>query len=296
MNEMYCERMINISVVVPIFNHWHLVPYLLKGVGEQELASNQFELILVDNAPDSIPTDLELPGWCTLIECLTPGSYAARNAGIAVARGQLLAFTDADCVPTPEWLSSAWRYWSDTQGRSLVAGGVSIEPADWNAMSVCEMYDVALGLPQQRYVRNGYAVTANLFIPRLVFEEIGFFDAKRFSGGDADFCRRATASGWSLGYCEAARVRHPARQKLEELCTKQRRVVGGQLRSGPLRRRLKYGVALMLPPARAWVMALRSKRLLLGQRLQVCGVVAYLKLVGLVEMLRLLLGGMPERR
>ena len=288
--------MIKFSVIVPVYNHWHLVPKLLKGMEMQELASDQFELILIDNGSDGIPTDLEMPVWCVLIECETPGSYAARNAGIGVARGHLLAFTDADCVPTPQWLSTAWKSWSKMQSRSLLAGGVSVEPADWNTMSVSEMYDVVLGLPQQRYVRNGYAVTANLLIPRLAFEEVGLFDSGRFSGGDADFCRRATARGWFLGYCDDVRVRHPARQKLEELSTKQRRVVGGQLRSGPLCRRLKYGIAFMLPPMRAWLMTLRSKRLSLKQRVIVCSVVAYLKLVGLVEMLRLLLGGMPERR
>lgn len=289
-------KKLSISVIVPVYNHWELIPKLLDGLQSQDISGDDFEVIIVDNGSTYIPSNLKLPKWCKLLSCSTPGSYAARNVGVEAARGHLLAFTDADCVATPTWLSSGWRRFLAEPVKTLIAGGVCVEPLDWCDMTSCEMYDVALGLPQQRYVRNGYAVTANLFIPKKAFEEIGIFDDKRFSGGDADFCRRATAQGWSLNYCDEACVLHPARRNLNELKTKQRRVVGGQLRSGPLRRRIKYGIALLLPPIRAWKMAIFSKRLSLKQRVQVCFIVAFLKLIGLLEMIRLIFGGNPERR
>lgn len=286
----------DLTVIVPVYNHWHFVPALIEALRSQELSTDQFELILIDNGSDNIPTELELPMWSKLLECHTSGSYAARNVGINASRGQLIAFTDADCVPTPQWLTEILRCWSGTNGMSLVAGGLRVEPTNWAAMTISEMYDIALGLPQQRYVSNGYAVTANLLIPKQAFENLGLFDPQRFSGGDADFCRRAVAQGWGLIYCEQAEVVHPARRNIEELLTKQRRVVGGQLRAGPLRNRLKYGIAYVFPPLREWVIALRTKRLSLIKRLQVCGIISFVKFVAFLEMIRLFLGGKPERR
>jgi len=73
-----------------------------------------------------------------------------------------------------------------------------------------EVFDVIMILPQEHYVRRGYAVTANLFVPAAAFDEIGLFDEQRFSGGDAEFCCRASSQGWRLPYHPEARAIYPA--------------------------------------------------------------------------------------
>lgn len=289
-------EMKNISVVVPVYNDWDMVPSLINALESQMIPSEEFELILVDNGSDVNFMDRSLPSWARVIECTTPGSYAARNAGVGVAVGQLIVFTDADCIPEPQWLAQGWKAWSDAGGKCLVAGGVRIEPQNPDAMTISEMFDVVHGLPQQRYVRNGYAVTANLMVSREIFGDVGLFNANRFSGGDAEFCRRATARGWGLLYCDGARVLHPARRELKALTTKRRRVLGGQLKFGSPLQRPKYAIRATTPPLRAWVRTLRSDRLSLRQRLRVCGVIALLTLVEIKEMIRLIFGGTPERR
>lgn len=285
-----------VSVIVPIFNHWTLVPALLKRLELQAVDDGFFELLLIDNGSDFIPDDLALPSWARILFCETPGSYAARNVGVRTAQGRVLAFTDADCLPDPEWLRLGLERLERAGERTLVAGDVRMEPQDWTSMSSAEAYDVVMGLPQARYVSHGYAVTANLFIPASAFEQVGLFDERRFSGGDAEFCRRAGAKGWSLLFCAEAAVVHPARQHWDELRTKQRRVKGGQLAAGPIKRRLLYGAITCIPPfAQCW-RALRATRLGLAGRIRVCGVLWRLWGVGLAEMLRILVGGRPERR
>src|SRR5690606_4863449 len=152
-----------------------------------------------------------------------PGSYAARNLGAAAARGRLLAFTDADCRPAPGWLAAMAEAATRLPGR-LLAGPVRIvanEPP--NAF---EIYDRIRGIPQERYVRQGYATTANLAVPRPVFDALDGFDAARFSGGDADFCRRAGRAGHAVVLVPGAAVAHSARASWAELATKARRVKG----------------------------------------------------------------------
>jgi len=286
----------SVSVIVPVYNHWELVPVFMERLYEQTVEEEFFELLIVDNGSDNLPEKLALPPWARLLSCSTPGSYAARNVGVGAAQGELIVFMDADCRPSPHWLEAGWKCWSASDGRCLVAGGIRVEPVNWNRMTVSEMFDVALGLPQQRYVKNGYAVTANLMIPKAAFHEVGLFDATRLSGGDIDYCRQATAKGWALVYCPQAEVVHPARQDVNQLRTKTRRVVGGHIKFGPILRRIRCAFGLMFPPVSHWSMALRCNRLSIRQRVQVCGLAALLKFVGFIEMIRLLLGGMPERR
>ena len=283
------------TVIVPIYNHWHLVPTLLEHLARQTLGTNRFEVILIDNGSSHIP-EIPLPTWSRLLHCTAPGSYAARNVGVRAARSELLVFTDADCQPRPQWLDQLVAAAGRESTRALVAGGVSMEPFDWRSTTRSEIFDVVMGLPQERYVRHGYAVTANLLVPALAFNEVGLFDENRFSGGDAEFCRRAITCGWELHFCPKAEIIHPARRSWEEIRTKHRRVKGGQLSAGPWRRRLLYGVMTLTPPLRQAFFALRSRRVGVMKRIEVCGMLIGLWGVGVVEMVRIVLGAPPERR
>lgn len=285
-----------ISVIVPVYNHWNLVPHLIQCLARQTIGVDRFELLLVDNASTEFVVPQALPDWARILECRTPGSYAARNKALELARGDLLVFTDADCLPQPQWLERLVREFAGAPAKQVVAGGILVEPENWATATVYELYDVALGLPQSRYVcKSGFGVTANLAMPRALLKDLGGFDARRYSGGDADFCRRATADGARLIYCEAAMVIHPARRTWQELARKVRRLKGGQVKSGTVRQRLRFALSTFLPPVHVWKLVLCSPRLTRGQSLRVCVLHGGLWLVGLVEFLRLLAGGQPRR-
>ena len=147
----------------------------------------------------------------------------------------------------------------------------------------------------ERYVRLGYATTANLIVPRQAFDAVAGFDARRFSGGDADFCRRAERAGHGIVLVAAAVVEHPARDSWEEVATKARRVKGGQITGGPLGLRIRWFLRTLIPPLRATARFIRAPRPW-SERLTAIRVLYRLWLVELAEMARLLAGGTPERR
>jgi glycosyltransferase involved in cell wall biosynthesis len=291
------------SVIVPVYRQWDLLPSLLADLAGQEGAP-AFEVVVVDNAPDgdtggdlgggpARPGLSDHPGLALRpLACATPGSYAARNAGAAAARGAWLVFTDADCRPAPGWLEALGAAAAETPG-ALLAGPVEVVAAGARP-NPCEIYDMIRGIPQARYVARGYAATANLAVPRAVFAALGGFDARRFSGGDAEFCRRAGAGGHPLRLVAAARTRHPARADWAELEDKARRIKGGQIAAGPLRRRIAWSLRTLLPPvgdARAYLRAAapaRWRRIAIRLRFRLWG-------VEVAEMLRLLAGGAPRR-
>ena len=280
-----------ISVVVPVYRQWHLVPGLLDGLRRQSVSAAEFEVILVDNASPDFVAPTHPAEHVTIVRCDRPGSYAARNAGAKRARGALLVFTDADCVPSPGWLAAF-------QARGgvdrLLAGRVEVVPGS-ERPSLIEIFELVKGIPQDRYVAHGYAATANLAVPRTVFEELGGFDGSRFSGGDAEFCRRAARAGRPVAYVPEAEVRHPARATWAEVATKARRVRGGQMVIDTPWRYRSFAGTLASPVLSTWRFAWDQRHPLRYRGVAV--LVAWaVCLVEIVETVRLRLGRGAERR
>jgi GT2 family glycosyltransferase len=178
--------------------------------------------------------------------------------------------------------------------KTILAGNIIVKSTD--TPSLAELYDVSLGFPQERYVKKGYAVTANLAIPKVIFDNIGIFDSTRFSGGDADFCKRALKQGYRLKFIPEATVFHPARKSWSEYVTKVRRTKGGQIRAGKISRRVKFFLITLIPPLWRFWRVLLSDRLKLGQKFRVMGFQLMLWIVEMHEAIALLLGKTPERQ
>lgn len=291
-----------LSVIVPVYRDGALLTGVLAALCEQKgLAGHaaelpRFELIVVDNDPDG-PQPLlpmaSLPFDAQVLPCAAPGSYAARNAGAAVARGAYLVFTDADCRPTPDWLAAMAAALAAHPG-AILAGQVVLDagptPNDW------AIFDTVRGIPQAAFVRRGYGATANLALGRALFARLGGFDATRLSGGDAEFCRRAGRQGVPMRYVPGAAVHHPARTSRDALVTKARRIKAGQVASGPLLRRVLWTLRSIVPPVREMAAYARGphpwrwKAMACRVRMRLWG-------VELVELVRLLiLRAPPERR
>ena len=293
------------SVLVPVYRQWSRVPSLLKALAQQDFPASRFELLLVNNEataaciPEScIAGPGSLPAGVRLLHCPTPGAYAARNLAVQEARGEWLVFTDADCQPRADWLSRFYQAIEEAKGKEqpvFFAGAVEMQAAS-SSPNRYEIYDLLRGIPQQRYVRRGYAATANLCVPASLARRYGF-NAQRFSGGDAEFCRTLVATGVSLEYLPRAVVCHPARDTWQALTTKVRRVLGGQLLNGSRKERALRGLRSLLPPVRAWWYYWQQKHQPWRYRLLACRMEAALWLVALQELFRLLvLRQTPERR
>jgi len=285
-----------ISVIIPLYQHWELTEILFSALEKQTLPKMCWECFIVDNGSDAVPAQESLPDFVKLLECPQPGSYAARNKALQDATGELLVFTDADCRPNADWLETLWKTYQSLSSPTLIAGGVTVQRSDKLKPNRIVVYDMAMGLPQAKYASRGYAVTANLSIPRAVFDKVGEFDGKRFSGGDAEFCQRAGQAGIPLVYIPSANVDHPARNSWEELTVKLRRVKGGQVRSGPAKRRLKYIIKTFIPPVWAFWFAINNKKVSHAQKPIVILIQTGLWITEMAITFKLLVNGKMERR
>lgn len=202
-----------ISVVVPVRNGAGSLPALLGSLADQSLAPERYEVVVVDNASDDSTARVAASLGARVVGEHVPNRSRARNAGARAALADLLAFTDADCTVSPDWLEGLLA----CRGRApLVAGPVSVTTG--TPPSAVERFESLWRFSQAAWVSQGWAATANLMVERRAFEAIGGFDpAYRHIGEDADFCLRARRAGFALDYCATAFVRHGAERALAPL-------------------------------------------------------------------------------
>ncbi len=199
----------------------------LYALRQQSFAQEQFEVIVVNNDPnDTVPSQLKVSDNFIFIDEPKPGSYAARNTGIKVAKGDILAFTDSDCVPHKDWLKNAVNYFTAHKDTHRIAGEIAILHQS-EKITAIEAFNELYAFPQQWYVENvGTSVTANLFVYKEVFTTVGMFDESLFSQGDSVWAKKAGELGFKLKFVSEVIVYHPART-WRELVKKEKRLGGG---------------------------------------------------------------------
>jgi glycosyltransferase involved in cell wall biosynthesis len=191
-----------VSVVLPARNAAATLPAALAALAAQERPPD--EVIVVDDGSidDTVAIARASPVVSAVL-CQEPsGPGAARNRGAAAARGDVLAFTDADCVPETAWLMAAEAAMGThdlVQGAVRPPNGVAIGP-----------FDRTIRVEQA----HGLFETANLLIRRELFESLGGFepwlmprDGKEL-GEDVWLGWRARRAGARIGFCADAVVRH----------------------------------------------------------------------------------------
>jgi glycosyltransferase involved in cell wall biosynthesis len=214
-----------ISVIVPVYNAEKTVRLLLDSLQQLEYPQSRREFIIVDNgSSDGTKTVVAQYPVLLLEETAVQSSYAARNRGLAKAQGDIIAFTDSDCMVGPEWLHEGVKALEESKA-DLVGGKVefSISPG----RTASEIFDASSHMGSKDLVSSGNgAPTANLFVRSTVVRRVGPFPNAVRSGGDMIWTRTAIAQGFVLAYAEKAVVRHPAR-RFRELLKKAFRVGSG---------------------------------------------------------------------
>lgn len=229
------RRVPEVSVIVPVRDGAASLPGLLASLRRQTLAPERFEVVVVDNASRDGSGEVARRAGATVVEEPRPGRARTRNRGAGAARGELLAFCDADCVADPGWLEALT---ACLRAAPLAAGEVRLTTgAPPNRI---ERLESLWRFQQERWVREGgWAASANLAARREAFEAIGGFDpAYRHIGEDVDLCLRARRAGFELGWCPDAVVEHPAEARLGPVL---RRAFLHGFSSTQLRRRLAGG-------------------------------------------------------
>jgi GT2 family glycosyltransferase len=224
----------NVSIIVPCLGIPPSLPNCLRSLQSQK-TDCELEVILVLNGPDADSVEFEWPE-VKIVRETKKGPAAARNAGVRVAKGDILAFIDSDCVAAPTWLDSALATVVKCRGRCIVAGAITRPDPQGNWIS---LFDSATFLQQESYVtRSRSFVTANVIVPRTLFERVGFFDEcfDEAACEDWEWALRARRRGISVVYDAEAVVEHLCIRTMSQLRAKVERLARGE---EVLRRRIR---------------------------------------------------------
>lgn len=178
-----------VSVIVPVFNGEETIRTCVESLLELDYPRDRFEVVVVDNrSTDRTRAVLREYPITLLEETETQSSYAARNLGIRRSRGDVLAFTDADCVVEHGWLRAIVRAIAPAD-----VGGVAGAIEAYGSDSPIEQYQAHRALRAERAYNHKvlpFAQTANAAYRRSVFDRIGLFNPGIIFGGDLDLSWR----------------------------------------------------------------------------------------------------------
>lgn len=194
----------SVSVVIPAWHSATRLPACLDALAAQSFTD--FEVIVVSSSDESETRRVvEAHPLGVRFEQspvrLLP--HAARNLGVALARGRRLVFTDPDCRARPDWLEQLVR-----ADHPFVGGSIGLVDADWLGRGIHRCKFPYFG-PEARAGERAMLPTANLLIDREAWQRIGPFDGALFCG-DSLLARRARAAGIPVRFVREARVEHGA--------------------------------------------------------------------------------------
>jgi glycosyltransferase involved in cell wall biosynthesis len=298
-----------VSVIVPVFNDADRLKICLEALENQTYPQNLYEVIVVDNVSDKSQNIEEIvTQYDRAIYAYEsiPGSYAARNKGISLAQGEILAFTDADCIPASNWLEKGVSYLLKVPNCGLVAGKIELFFQDPNRPTAIELYESLTAFPQEKLLeRERGGATANIFTFKEVFERVGLFNPNLKSNGDLEWGKRVFAGGYWQVYTDDSCVKHPARSSWLQLYKRTIRLAGGlyDRRRQEQNSALQYNLIFLkdlcfnfMPPLRfVGNTFVNSKIKNLHQKITVSLVMFFVRYVTLWELFRLKLGGVSAR-
>lgn len=225
-----------VSVIIPTFRDTDSLITCLRALCSQSYPLDKTEIIVVNNDPKEDLSYLvkDFPKLIIFSENKI-GSYSARNKGISQASKEIVAFTDSDCAPERDWIKNAVSYFNLNPRCVVLGGKISKKLHNQNSPTTIELYDQLSFHLQEKYVsKYHFAVTANIFVKKIVFSEIGMFDEKLKSGGDSEFGNRVWQAGYQICYDPTILVSHRAIYNLNKLVGKMRRITGGKFQKNSL--------------------------------------------------------------
>ena len=210
-----------VSVVICAYNAERTMLPCLESL--RRLKYPNYEVVIVDDGSRDRTADIAkgFPEF-RLIRQPNKGLSVARNVGLHAARGEIIAYTDSDCVVDPDWLTLMVHTMVD--GDFDGCGGPNYAPHEEGRVEACVA--AAPGAPCHVLVADNRAehlAGCNMVFTKAALVAVGGFDAQFTSAGDdVDICWRMLDTGFTLGYCPAAFVWHFRRNTVKAYYGQQR--------------------------------------------------------------------------
>jgi glycosyltransferase involved in cell wall biosynthesis len=197
----------NVSVIVPVYNAQETIRECISSLLELNYPKGNLELIFVNNASTDKTPEI-LKQYCNHIRILheaKKGPGAARNTGVLNARGEVIAFTDSDCVVDRDWLLNLIPSLQDPCVG--IVGGTILAKRPCNEIErfgeAIHDHDMAINLYKPPAV-----ITMNWTSRLSVLKEVNLFDESFTRCEDVDLSYRILQSGYRFAFKPQAVIYH----------------------------------------------------------------------------------------
>jgi glycosyltransferase involved in cell wall biosynthesis len=210
-----------VSVVVCAYNAERTMEACLASL--EVLNYPDYEVVVVnDGSRDRTLAIAERFPYCRIISQENKGLSVARNVGAEAATGEIVAYTDSDCVADPDWLT--YLVGKMVDGNLAACGGPNFPPPEDNLVPAAVA--VSPGGPTHVLISDEVAehiAGCNMAFRRDALLELGGFDpVYRAAGDDVDICWRFQDAGYTIGFSAAAMVWHFRRNTVKAYINQQR--------------------------------------------------------------------------
>jgi len=203
-----------ISVVIPTYNRPERLAACLDCLARQSLGREEFEVIVVDDGGDAdlapVVDRVREAVEIRLVRQPNTGPAEARNAGVALARGEFIAFTDDDCGPDGDWLRVLVGHLQ--REPKTMHGGRTVNGLTLNGYAEASqlLVDYLLEYNARKAPTKRFFTTNNMAMSKAAFFEVGAFNAqfRGAYGEDREFCDRWSHTGYEMRFVAEARVFH----------------------------------------------------------------------------------------
>ena len=216
-----------LSVVVATYNRSAKLEALLRALSACSFDSAQCEVLVVDNNSSDRTKEVitnfqawKQPTFKYLLETRR-GKSNALNTGIKSAKGEILAFTDDDCIPSTNWIDSIVREFETDSHLAVLGGRVELYDKEDIAatLSLCDdRIEIARGV---QVIKNPPIIGANMAFRRSFLDRIGEFDPLLGPGArcgiaeDVEILYRFHQGGFKIVYSPNVKVLHNHGRKNE---------------------------------------------------------------------------------
>jgi len=215
-----------ISVVVPTRNNESTIRMLLDSLKQQEY--RDFEVIVVDSSEDKTPEIASEYPFVKVVRVPPRGANLARNIGVKLSKGDIIAFTDGDCRVSHDWLKNIAEFFE--KHRNTIAVGGSVYTArELKGSIVAEYYNEALWpmmpiyssevkITRENFHKVRVPNSNNLAFRRKVFDE-GFLFDEEFRGGyeETELLWRLCLQNYDIRVSPSIKVEHYHTKSLRKL-------------------------------------------------------------------------------
>jgi glycosyltransferase involved in cell wall biosynthesis len=217
-----------ISVIVPFYNaEKTLAPCIESLLALEEI---RCEILVVDNA--STDRSFEIAASFEgnskgkeyrVLKEPKRGREFARNRGAQEATGELLAFTDADCLVDPQWLLPIQEAFLAHPEWAGAGGNIKGAPPKNLVQKFLSLYTLRAHFQKEETLGSfdlfkGGFPGANLVIRKEMFQKLNGFQELPHAAGDFDLCARLYALSGKMGVIPNAVVYHQHRETVKEMC------------------------------------------------------------------------------